>query len=229
MDSRGRTVVITGAAADTDSVIACILAEKGCGQIFLGDSGLQSLQESRDKILSRHPSTRVFVKAFNRSEEAEVHKFFVDIMRVFERIDIAVNLVCQNQAPQATAEISLEDYARSYTVFQRGAFLIQRDLLRQMLEQDILPQSKTRGNIVNIVELGPTSSLADRPLSAIVANAIVGLSKTDAFDFAPDNIRVNCIAASEVLTTTSAEEAEKPASTSDVVPIDRGSSLHSTW
>lgn len=121
-----------------------------------------------------------------------------------------------------------------------------------MLEQDILPQSKTRGNIVNIVELGPTSSLADRPLSAIVANAIVGLSKTDAFDFAPDNIRVNCIAASEVLTTTSAEEAEKPASTSDgmqnvantvswlsspistwltglVVPIDRGSSLHSTW
>lgn len=78
-----------------------------------------------------------------------------------------------------------------------------------MLEQNILPQFGSRGSIVNIVELGPTASLSDRPLSAAVANAIVGLSKTDAFDFTPDKIRVNCIAADEAL-NAKGKEGQRP-------------------
>lgn len=121
-----------------------------------------------------------------------------------------------------------------------------------MLEQDILPQFGSRGSIVNIVELGPTASLSDRPLSAAVANAIVGLSKTDAFDFTPDKIRVNCIAADEALNakgevekgrteaSRSGEGLKSVANTACwlsspgsswltglVIPVDRGSSLNS--
>ena len=62
-----------------------------------------------------------------------------------------------------------------------------------MLKQEIHPESKCRGSIVNVVELGPTVLLANYPVLAAVANAVIGLSKTDAFDYMQDKIRVNCL------------------------------------
>ena len=67
-----------------------------------------------------------------------------------------------------------------------------------MLKQDVLVATDCRGSIVNVVDYGPIPTLADSPIVAAIANAIVGLSKTDACDFAQDKIRVNCVASAEV-------------------------------
>ncbi len=76
-----------------------------------------------------------------------------------------------------------------------------------MITQDNHAQfSNSRGSIVNVVDYGPTASLADLPTVAMVAFAIIGFSRTDACDYAPENIRVNCIAASEVLITKTKPE-----------------------
>lgn len=135
------------------------------------------------------------------------------------------------------------------------AFLIERALLRQMITQDALAESSDcRGSIVNVVDYGPTPSLADLPVLAMVAFAIIGFSKTDACDYAEDRIRVNCIAASEVLITKTKPELpggvplprkgmpddvanaavllSSPNSswlTGLVVPVDGGRSLHHWW
>ncbi|EXJ56173.1 hypothetical protein A1O7_09104 [Cladophialophora yegresii CBS 114405] len=272
------TVVITGAAAgtshiyssehcdqgddqltdsmfsDAESVIACLFAQYGCKQIYLGGSRTATLDECRRKILAVHPSVQVFVRKLDQSDEGDVDTFFASVVQSFTRIDFAVNLVCQDREPQATVDISAEDYARSYTVYQRGAFLIQRALLRQLLKQEMLPGFGSRGSIVNVVELGATASLADRPLAAAVANAIVGLSKTDAFDYATDAIRINCIAADEALKLQKGigvgEKAllrsmegmrsvanatawlSSPGSgwlTGLVVPVDKGRNLNCVW
>ncbi|OCT45436.1 hypothetical protein CLCR_06439 [Cladophialophora carrionii] len=105
---------------DTESVIPCLFAQYGCQQIFLGDSQLRNLDECRRKILAAHPSVQVLVKEFDRSDEADVDAFFTAVVQSFTRIDFAVNLVCQDQNPRATVDISAEDYTRSYTVYQRG-------------------------------------------------------------------------------------------------------------
>lgn len=68
-----------------------------------------------------------------------------------------------------------------------------------MLRQDVLPASDGRGSIVNVTDHGPTPTLANFPVVAAVASAIIGMSKTDACGYAPDKIRVNCVAASEVM------------------------------
>lgn len=68
-----------------------------------------------------------------------------------------------------------------------------------MLKQEIRPETDCRGSIVKVVEYGPPTLLAQDPIVAAVANAVIGQSKTDAFDYIPDKIRVNCIAAGEVL------------------------------
>lgn len=131
--------------------------------------------------------------------------------------------------------------------------MIQRALLRQMLRQDVLPETESRGSIVNVVDHGPTPTLADYPVLATVAFAIVGFSKTDACDYAPDKIRVNCIAASDVMIQKEKElpggvPLPKKGSPDDVanaalwlsspgsnwltglvVPVDGGRSLHHWW
>jgi NAD(P)-dependent dehydrogenase (short-subunit alcohol dehydrogenase family) len=68
-----------------------------------------------------------------------------------------------------------------------------------MLKQDIQAYTECRGSIVNIVEFGPPILQANDPVAAAIANAVIGMSKTDSFDYIPDKIRINCIAASEVL------------------------------
>jgi 3-oxoacyl-[acyl-carrier protein] reductase len=68
-----------------------------------------------------------------------------------------------------------------------------------MLKQNIQADTECRGSIVNIVEFGPPILQAQDPVAAAIANAVIGMSKTDSFDYMPDKIRVNCIAASEVL------------------------------
>lgn len=122
------------------------------------------------------------------------------------------------------------------------------------MTQDVLAGGDTRGSIVNVVDYGPTPTLADIPIVAVVAFAIIGFSKTDACDYASDKIRVNCIAASEVMikktkpelpggvplprkgtpddvANTAAWLSSPGASwlTGLVVPVDGGRSLHHWW
>jgi NAD(P)-dependent dehydrogenase (short-subunit alcohol dehydrogenase family) len=92
------------------------------------------------------------------------------------------------------------------------------------------------------------------PITAQIANAIIGFSKTDACDYAADSIRVNCIAAGEVMLTKTRPELaggvplprkgeemdvanaalwlSLPGSgwlTGLVVPVDGGRGLHHWW
>lgn len=123
-----------------------------------------------------------------------------------------------------------------------------------MTKQDLVERWDCRGSIVNVVDYGPTPSLAEHPVIAAVANAIVGLSKTDACDYAGDKIRVNCVTASEVFVTKTRPEfpggvpLPKKGTVDDVsnavmwlsfpssswltglvVPVDGGRSLNHFW
>ena len=123
-----------------------------------------------------------------------------------------------------------------------------------MLKQEVLDGWDCRGSIVNVVDYGPTPSLAEHPIVAAVANAIIGIGKTDACDYAQDKIRVNSVAASEILITKSKPELpggvpipkkgtvddvantvlwlSLPSSswlTGLVVPVDGGRSLNHFW
>lgn len=68
-----------------------------------------------------------------------------------------------------------------------------------MLKQDSRGGQDCRGSIVNVVDYGPVPTLAEHPVIAAVANAVIGISKTDACDYAHDQIRINCVAASEIM------------------------------
>ncbi|KAK5061331.1 hypothetical protein LTR84_007873 [Exophiala bonariae] len=242
----------------TGFAIALACANHGCEQIILADGSPGELQSFRDKVLGQYPSADVHVEAFDRSIEDDVDRVFSAIRERFLRIDFAVNVVCQTQARTCQdlkpTALDITQYDRNFAIYQRGLFLIERALLRQMLKQDVLDATGCRGSIVNVVDYGPIPTLSNCPIVAAIANAIVGMSKTDACDFAQDNIRVNCVAASEVMITKA--ETELPGGvplprkgrtddvanavmwllssganwlTGMVVPVDGGRSLNHFW
>jgi len=69
-----------------------------------------------------------------------------------------------------------------------------------MLKQDILTGLKNRGSIVNVTSLCQTAPMNDYTAYSASKGGVLGLSKCDAFDYGPDNIRVNCVAPGNTVT-----------------------------
>ena len=193
------------------------------------------MQSLYKEALAQLPSAPLSFEEFDRASEVDVERFFTAAVQTLGRIDLAINLVAQTGDGSKASGLSIDQYDSNFLKYQRGVrikqnhvapvwkrlsdlswqtFLIERALLRQMLKQDIL-EGDCRGSIVNVVDYGPTPSLAEYPVVAAVASAIIGFSKTDACDYAQDKIRVNVVAASEILIQK--EKPELPGG----VPIPR--------
>jgi NAD(P)-dependent dehydrogenase (short-subunit alcohol dehydrogenase family) len=110
-----------------DVGVATILlfARSGCEHIFIGDSDVARLEKTRALAISQHPSVQVHLKAFDRSSEYGVEKFFAAVADSLGRIDFAVNVVSQAQDTATVTGLSVEKYDRCYLNSQRGVSVTQ--------------------------------------------------------------------------------------------------------
>lgn len=63
-----------------------------------------------------------------------------------------------------------------------------------MLKQGTLDGYQCRGSIVNVTSLCAHSAIPFLTAYSATKAAILGISKTDALDYGPEGIRVNCVA-----------------------------------
>jgi hypothetical protein len=82
-----------------------------------------------------------------------------------------------------------------------------------MLKQDPLEGYQSRGSIVNVTSLCSTIAMPGLTAFSGTQGGILGLTKTDALDFGPQQIRINCVAPGNVVTsmmdTAMGEEDQK--------------------
>ncbi len=192
---------------------AVAFARDGCLNIYLGDLSLAGLSETRDFIVSKYPRTNVIVSHVDISDETSVGKFYEGVVAAFGRIDFAANIAGYAHPANNIINISSQMYEASYNVNQRGVscrpfpdfvlrcrannaqtFLCQRAILRQMLKQDILDGYQCRGSIVNITSIAAKSVIPFLSAYSASKSGLLALSKTDALDYGPEGIRVNCVA-----------------------------------
>lgn len=69
-----------------------------------------------------------------------------------------------------------------------------------MLKQEPLPGYDCRGSIVNVTSLCATSSIPGLTAYSASKGGLLGISKTDALDYGPEKIRVNCVAPGNTIT-----------------------------
>ena len=76
----------------------------------------------------------------------------------------------------------------------------ERSALRQMLKQEPLSGFECRGSIVNVGSLCSTIAMPGLSVYSGTKGAVLGLTKTDAFDYGPHMIRVNMVGPGNIIT-----------------------------
>ncbi|KAF7535218.1 hypothetical protein G7054_g5552 [Neopestalotiopsis clavispora] len=217
--------LITGAGGTgIGAAVARGFARSGCSRIAITDLNGDSLRATQNAILKINPQAEVTAREGDISNESFVSSFVADVARTYKRLDYAVNCagILTESARSTETPVSVFDAINN--VNYRGTWLSSRAALAAMLAQEPLAPGKTRGAVVNIAsQLGIVARPGAAAYCASKA-AIVNMTRSDAIDYSPDGIRVNCVCPGVIetpMTTSSAEMVERLRPAIDIAPMRR--------
>lgn len=185
----GQTVIVTGAGSGIGRATASRVAREG-GTVVALDISEQRLKQ----FAAEHDGLDITTVTADVTKDE-------DIARVIEaaggRIDALANVagIMDNMTP--LHEVSDEVWERVFSVNVTGLMRLSRAVLGVMLPTG-------RGSIVNIAsEAGLRGSAAGVAYTAS-KHAVVGITKSASFMYAPHGIRVNAVAPGPVMTNIEA-------------------------
>jgi NAD(P)-dependent dehydrogenase (short-subunit alcohol dehydrogenase family) len=194
MRLQDKVAVITGAAAGMGKAIAELFAAEGA-KVVISDLNLEAAAQVAGDIAARGGNS-VAVQG-NVAVEADVQRLFDDAVKAYGTVDILVNNagIMDNFVPAGDMTDDLWD--RVFAVNATGPMRTTRKALSIFLE-------KKSGVIVNIASAG--GLFGSRAGAAYTASkhAVVGLTKSVGFQYAPQGIRCNAIAPGGVKTNIGA-------------------------
>ncbi|KAL3422406.1 short-chain dehydrogenase reductase [Phlyctema vagabunda] len=233
---QGQPVVITSQflqySVGIGRATAISFAKEGCLKICICDRDVAGLKATKSLITSTIPDGKekiqVLLKQVDMLEEFQVVDFLESVSFNFGRVDYCVNAAGVLGNNKRSTETTAQQFDLINGINYRGAWLMSRAELKQMLSQDPLPSHDgrpgARGAIVNIASQLGVVSRPNAPAYCASKAAVISMTKCDAIDYSKDSIRVNCVCPGVIATPmTQADpsflEALQPAI--DIAPMKR--------
>ncbi|MDT2007982.1 SDR family oxidoreductase [Rhodococcus opacus] len=191
-DFSSRVAVVTGASRGIGAQIALSLAEAGA-KVVLHGRDAASLQSVIDQVRALG-SEAVAVEGNIRSEET-AKELVSTAIDAFGRIDILVNNAGGNFAKRLE-ELSTNAWNATIETNLGGAFQCAKACWPVFAEQG-------GGVIVNVGSVSSSYAHPQRGAYAAAKAGVVSLTQTMAWEWAGQNIRVNCVAPGAILTDAS--------------------------
>jgi NAD(P)-dependent dehydrogenase (short-subunit alcohol dehydrogenase family) len=182
MKLKERVAVITGAGGDIGRGTARLFAAEGA-KVVVSDINGKTGQETVN-IIKADGGEAVFVEA-DVAQVSDTEKLVKTTVQTFGTIDVLFNnagvLVMKSLHEQTE-----EDYAAVVDVCLKGTFFCSRYALPEMMKQG-------EGCIINMGSAAGLIGYLEAPGYCAAKGGIVNLTRQIALDYAPYNIRCNCI------------------------------------
>lgn len=181
----GKTVVVTGAASGIGRATASRIAREG-GRVVAVDMSADRLQEFRGSLADADIVTVVGDITTTASVDAIV-------AAAGEKIDALANVAGINDDFSPLGETTDEMWDRVIAVNVTGAFKLTRAVLPAML-------AAGTGSIVNVGSEAGLRGSASGNAYTVSKHAVVGMTRSAAFMYGPQGVRVNLVAPGGVAT-----------------------------
>lgn len=133
------------------AAVARAFASSGCSRFAITDINDETLAATHQAILKINPKAQVMCHAGDVSNETFVESMMTDVTKQFRRVDYAVHCAGILGNDQRSTEMSVKSFDAITNVNYKGTWLASRAALRQMLQQQPIPEHpQQRGSIVNI-------------------------------------------------------------------------------
>jgi NAD(P)-dependent dehydrogenase (short-subunit alcohol dehydrogenase family) len=179
----GKVAIVTGGALGIGKASSLLLAKEGA-KVAVTDILDKEGQEVVKEI--KNNGGMALFWHLDVSNEKEVQKVFADIHNKFGKIDVLVNNAGIAGVSKPTHEITEEEWDKVMAVNVKGVFFCTKY---------VIPFMKKTGNgsIINLSSIYGIVSSPDVPPYHASKGAVRIMTKTDAFLYAKDKIRVNSV------------------------------------
>ncbi|MBO8131027.1 MAG: SDR family oxidoreductase [Candidatus Marinimicrobia bacterium] len=179
----GKIAMVTGASRGLGRAIALGFAEAGA-DLVLVSRGKEALEETAKMVNSVGKKAWVF--PFDLFEIEVIPKWFEDVIKEVERIDILANIAGTIYREKAM-DFPLEQWDRVLKLNLTTTFVLSQQFARHCI------QDGRKGKIINIASLLSEAARASIPAYAASKGGIRQLTKALAVEWAKDGINVNAI------------------------------------
>lgn len=178
-----QVVLITGASGGLGKEAAFQFGRSGA-KVAIGDINAEKLAETTREL--QEAGIEVYSLACDVTNESQVKAFIDGTVEVFGRLDAAVNNAGIDPAHNLLADTPVEDYDKTMAVNVKGVFLCMKYQIPHMLAQG-------SGAICNVSSVAGIGGAPQMSVYAASKHAVIGLTKTAAFEYGKRGIRVNSV------------------------------------
>ena len=208
MDFTEKTVLVTGGVGGIGKAIADYLYDLGATLILTGIP-----QEHVEQLNEAHPDRRTYIEV-DFTDESSMARF-TERLKQFDRIDACVNNAGINIV-RDYCEVPQQEFDKVFQVNTLAPYKILKAVIPTMVKNGY-------GRVVNIASIWSLINRPGRSSYAISKNAVHGLTKSLAVEFASQNILINSVSPGFTLTelTARTNTPEQIADLSGKVPAHR--------